>query len=162
MRLWVELIFELLPRNFENVWFLVIFALKQRRRRRQRERQKGIGLISEAKSLHLHHAFLYISLTSLHDYNVKVPESLAAKLAFPYEFVKEIGLTERRKGKTLGGEGTFITNYFINFSLRYKRLGNAPSIMSQIFPEKLSGPKGYKIFTFPFECKLVHAEFVRT
>ena len=84
---------------------------------------------------------MYISLPSLHDYNVKVPEWLAAKLAFPREFVKEVGLTGRKKGKTLGGEGIFITNYFINFSLRYKQPGYVPSIMSQLFPEKLSGER---------------------
>ena len=35
--------------------------------------KKGIGLISKTTTLHVHHAFLYISLPSLHDYNVKVP-----------------------------------------------------------------------------------------
>ena len=97
---------------------------------------KGIGLISKTKNLHLHHAFLYISLTSLHDYSVKVPEWLAARLAFPHEFVKEIGLTERKRGKTLGWEGKFITNYFINVSLRYRQVTSLA--LSQIFPEKLS------------------------
>ena len=29
--------------------------------------------ISKTKTLHVHHAFLYISLSSLNDYNVKVP-----------------------------------------------------------------------------------------
>ena len=42
--------------------------LKQRRRRRQRERQK-----SKTTTLHVHHAFLYISLPSVHDYDVKMP-----------------------------------------------------------------------------------------
>ena len=36
--------------------------------------KKGIGLISKTTTLHVHHAFLYISLPSLPDYNVKVPE----------------------------------------------------------------------------------------
>ena len=75
----------------------------------------------------------------MHNYNVKVPEWLAAKLAFPREFVKEVGLTKPKKGKTLGGEGTFITNCFFNFSLRHKQSGNVPSIVMQIFSEKLSG-----------------------
>ena len=40
----------------------------------QRDRQKTtIGLMSKTKTLHVHHAFLYISLPSLHDYNVKMP-----------------------------------------------------------------------------------------
>ena len=43
-------------------------GLKQRQRRRQRERQKG-----KTTTLHVHHAFFCISLLSLHDYNVKVP-----------------------------------------------------------------------------------------
>ena len=53
----------------------------------------------------MHHAFLYIFLPSLHDYNVKVPEWLAAKLAFPREFVKEVGLTEPKKREDTGREG---------------------------------------------------------
>ena len=36
--------------------------------------QKAIGLISKTTTLHVHHTFLYISLPSLPDYNVKVPE----------------------------------------------------------------------------------------
>ena len=34
---------------------------------------KAIGLISKTTILHVHHAFLYISLLSLHDYEVKMP-----------------------------------------------------------------------------------------
>ena len=44
----------------------VIRELKQRRPRRQRERQKTIGLDWQ-------NAFWYISLPSLHDYNLKLP-----------------------------------------------------------------------------------------
>ena len=32
-----------------------------------------IGLLSKTTSLHVHHAFLYISLPLLHDYDVKMP-----------------------------------------------------------------------------------------
>ena len=35
--------------------------------------QKAIGLLSKTASLHMLHAFLYISLPLLHDYNVKMP-----------------------------------------------------------------------------------------
>ena len=42
--------------------------LRQRRRGRQRERHK----ISKTTTLHVHHTFLYISLPSLHDYDVKL------------------------------------------------------------------------------------------
>ena len=43
---------------------------KEFKRRRQRERQKKTRKIT---TLHVHHAFLYISLPLLHDYNVKLP-----------------------------------------------------------------------------------------
>ena len=59
---------------FEAVACQLNRELKQRRRGRQRERQKSIGLISRTTTLHVHHAFLYTSLPSLPDYNVKVPE----------------------------------------------------------------------------------------
>ena len=35
--------------------------------------KKAIGLLHETTTLHVHHAFLYISLPSLHDYDVKMP-----------------------------------------------------------------------------------------
>ena len=35
--------------------------------------KKTKGLISKTTTLHVHHAFLYISLPSLHDYDVKMP-----------------------------------------------------------------------------------------
>ena len=35
--------------------------------------KKAIGLLSKTTSLHVHHAFLYVSLPSLHDCNVKMP-----------------------------------------------------------------------------------------
>ena len=34
--------------------------------------KKAIGLIGKTTTLHVHHAFLYIFLPSLHDYDVKV------------------------------------------------------------------------------------------
>ena len=34
---------------------------------------KAIGLLSKTTTLHVHHAFLYISLPSRLDYNVKMP-----------------------------------------------------------------------------------------
>ena len=33
--------------------------------------RKAIGLLRKTTTLHVHHAFLYISLPSLHDYDVK-------------------------------------------------------------------------------------------
>ena len=41
--------------------------------RRQRQLQKAIGLVSKLTTLLGHHAFLYISLPSMHDYDVKWP-----------------------------------------------------------------------------------------
>ena len=35
--------------------------------------KKAIGLLRKTITLHVHHAFLYISLPSLHDYDVKMP-----------------------------------------------------------------------------------------
>ena len=35
--------------------------------------KKAIGLMSKTTTLHVHHAFLYISLPSLHNYDVKWP-----------------------------------------------------------------------------------------
>ena len=35
--------------------------------------KKAIGLLCKTTTLHVHHAFLYISLPSLHDYDVKMP-----------------------------------------------------------------------------------------
>ena len=37
------------------------------------EVKKAMGLISKTTILHVHHAFLYISLPSLHDYDGKMP-----------------------------------------------------------------------------------------
>ena len=47
--------------------------LTKLRPRRQGERQKAISLMSKTTTLHVHHAFLYISLPSLHNYDVKWP-----------------------------------------------------------------------------------------
>ena len=35
--------------------------------------KKAIGLLRKTTTLHVHHAFLYISLPSLHDYEMKMP-----------------------------------------------------------------------------------------
>ena len=47
---------------------------KQRRRRRQQEQLKSNKfIIIETTTLHVHHAFLYISWPSLQDFDVKLP-----------------------------------------------------------------------------------------
>ena len=38
--------------------------------------KKEIGLLSKTTTLHVHHAFSYISLPSLHDYEVKMPKDV--------------------------------------------------------------------------------------
>ena len=35
--------------------------------------KKAIGLLRKTTTLHVHHPFLYISLPSFHDYDVKMP-----------------------------------------------------------------------------------------
>ena len=67
--------------------------LKIRRRRRQRERHKNNRFNNQKTTiLRVHHAFLYISLPSLHDYDVKMPnftlyrESTQATTRFPLSF----------------------------------------------------------------------------
>ena len=50
------------------------FLQRRRQRQRQRERQTAVGLLSNTTSLHVHHAFLYISLPFLHDYDAKMPK----------------------------------------------------------------------------------------
>ena len=56
------------------------------------EVKKAIGLITKTTILHVHHAFFYISLPSLHDYDVKMPNlmfyrgSTQAKSKFPLRF----------------------------------------------------------------------------
>ena len=47
--------------------------LKQRQRQRQRECQKSNRFIVFKLAKQQHHAFLFISLPYMHDYNVKVP-----------------------------------------------------------------------------------------
>ena len=51
-----------------------ISDLTKPRRRRQRERQNTIILMSKTTTLHVHHAFLYISMPSLRNYDVKWPD----------------------------------------------------------------------------------------
>ena len=54
--------------------------------------KKTIGLTTETTTLHMHHVFLYISLPSPHDYDVKMPNSMfyrgrtQATTKFPLSF----------------------------------------------------------------------------
>ena len=53
--------------------FVTSGEFKILRRRRQRERQKSNKLNRQTTTLHVHHALLYISLPSVHDYDGKMP-----------------------------------------------------------------------------------------
>ena len=54
--------------------------------------KKAIGLISKTTTLNMHHTFLYISLPSLHNYNMNMPnftiygERKQAMTNFPFSF----------------------------------------------------------------------------
>ena len=54
------------------------------RRRRQRECQNSNRFGSPKQQLHVHHAFLYIYLLSLHDYDGKMPNFTTAKFSFSF------------------------------------------------------------------------------
>ena len=54
--------------NWEVLW-----EKRVNRELKPRRWQKCVGLISKTTTLHVHHAFLYICLPSLHDYDVKIP-----------------------------------------------------------------------------------------
>ena len=60
-------------RSHESLWYHLprnIRKLKQRRPRATRTAKKTIDLFSKTITLHVQHTFLYISLPSLHDYDV--------------------------------------------------------------------------------------------
>ena len=56
---------------------------KPRRRGQREQRQKAIGLMSKATNVHVHHAFLHISLPFLHNHGVKWP------ISFEFTWVRE-------------------------------------------------------------------------
>ena len=59
--------------KFTAAFALVIREfMQQRQQQRQRERQKS-NKSSKTTTLHVDHAFLYIALPSLHDYDGKMP-----------------------------------------------------------------------------------------
>ena len=77
--------------------------LKQRCRRRQQEQQKSNSL--RLAKQQLHHAFLSTSLPSLHDHNVKVPNSRSAEdvntikrlsFSFPELLKQSVEFTSRK------------------------------------------------------------------
>ena len=61
------------PRRGGFCTLAIIRDFKMPRRWRQRERQKSNRWKGKTTTLHVHHAFLYISLPSLHDYDGKMP-----------------------------------------------------------------------------------------
>jgi len=91
-----SIVFPRFPRFFINILAKISFKRKIWTLRSQDgdgngNATKAIGLISKTTVLHLHHAFLYISLPSLHDYDVKMPDftyrvSTQATTKFPLSF----------------------------------------------------------------------------
>ena len=72
--------------------------------------KKAIGLLRKTTTLHVHHAFLYIFLPSLHDYDEKMPNC-----------------------KFCGGRKQARTNLFFSLytwvrSLRNQLQGNSPTL----------------------------------
>ena len=59
--------------KIEGLWTGYLLELWQRRRLQKQERQKSHPLLSKTTTLLVHHAFLYISLPSLHYYDAKMP-----------------------------------------------------------------------------------------
>ena len=55
----------------KHLWQTTIRELKQRRRQRERQKSNRFRL-DKTTTLHVQHAFLYISLPSLHDYDMKM------------------------------------------------------------------------------------------
>ena len=91
-----------------------IRILKIRRRRRQREGQKSNSFNNENNSFP-HHAFLYFSLPSVHDYAVKMPNftfyggSTQARMKFSL-FLK---LDMVHRNSTLGGFNDIWQSYWL-------------------------------------------------
>ena len=74
------------------VMMMIIGTLRSDNGDRKGNATKTIALISKTTILRVHHAFLYISLPSLHDYDVKMPNftmyrgSTQATTKFPLSF----------------------------------------------------------------------------
>ena len=63
-----------LPKLQGKIEEKLLIRQRRRRRRRQRQRQKSNrSNKGDKNSRHVHHAFLYISLPSLHEYDMKLP-----------------------------------------------------------------------------------------
>ena len=97
----------------ENLLKLSQFSngeLTKLRRRQQHQRQKAIVLVSKKTTLHVHHAFLYIPLPSLHDYHVN--DQILLLLLFFFFFLED-------------GNGKAI-NFIISAWTRVRPLSSAP------------------------------------
>ena len=83
---------ELSNNNIDTVFPRIIGTLRSDDGDGNGNATKAIGLISKTTSLHVHHAFLYIFLPSLHDYDVKILNftmyrgSTQATTRFPLSF----------------------------------------------------------------------------
>ena len=54
-------------------WYLTLVSTNHASSNPGQDVKKAVGLLRKTTTLHVHHAFLYISLPSLHDYDVKMP-----------------------------------------------------------------------------------------
>ena len=54
-------------------WYLTLVSTNHASSNPGQDVKKAIGLLRKTTTLHVHHAFLYISLPSLHDCDVKMP-----------------------------------------------------------------------------------------
>ena len=68
---------KILPHSVEILYlrrgFLLIVSLRNGDGDTSESGKNAIGLISKTIILHMHQAFLYISLLSMHEYNMEMP-----------------------------------------------------------------------------------------
>ena len=71
--IWLELLHSCMSRGSTN---LLMRNLSNAGGDGNENGKNAIGLISKTTTLHMHHAFLFLSLLSLHDWDVKLPNFL--------------------------------------------------------------------------------------
>ena len=59
--------------SYENTLYNILGSFSNDDGDGNEDVKKAIGLLRKTTTLHVHHAFLYISLPSLHDSDVKMP-----------------------------------------------------------------------------------------
>ena len=69
----LQWVFKLKYKPKQAVIHNTIGTLRSHKADGNQEVKEAIGLTTKTTILHMHHAFLYISLLSLHNYDVKMP-----------------------------------------------------------------------------------------